>query len=768
MIGTYASAALILAASLLVGRATFSLAGRRSWCWLEGAVGFGAILTVSGVLARAPGHGTTATIGIVALIVVAAVIAWPREYAAPGALGVGAATTLVVTLVLSFPFAVSGHWGLLGVGFNNDLGLHLAWAEWLRSGFGPAPDPGYPLGPHGLAVAVAAFPGLSLGQAFIGEIFAIGILTALTALGAIRELAAWRRVLGATLVAVTYMAASYFAQAAFKETAEALFVLAVAVFLMRPDAPPRGLWPRVGWALPWAALAGGVFFCYSFAGIAWPIAIVAVWTAAQPATWRALRSGRVARILLKPWVVIGVLLLVVLGIALTVAGPFGFGSSFNQVAGSNTYGPVSPVETLGIWPAANYRLDSVGGAPLPGLMGAIAVLALLAAVAWWMQRREAAVPLALGAGAVIYLASLPFTGSYSQAKALMIVAPLTMLVIIRPLVTEFGRRVAWSALAVVFVAGAVWSTFLALREAPVGPPGHGAQLQAFLPLVHGKPVLYAGQDRYAAYELLGADTHVPLVEFPDVLVSPNPEKPFDTGDAYSPIDFDSFNRGTLDRFPYVITSRAAWNSQPPSNFRRIAKTPSFILWERTGPTPPNHHVLLEGTEAGARAHCNSPEVRILLDGGGTATVFGETVIGTKPKWSNGSTLETGETTSQTLELPRGTWDLSLQYFAPFALSITAPGFKEDLIPALDGQRPSSISLNNNGQFWPAGKFQSPGGKVEFTVNAAPADWLQSLTGWNAKAYVGELVATKAEPRQTMPLRKACGRWIDWYEGTQSP
>src|SRR6201999_3900480 len=179
--------------------------------------------------------------------------------------------------------------------------------------------------------------------------------------------------------------------------------------------------------------------------------------------WRALRPGRVVRILTRPWVLIGIVVLVALGIALTVSGPFGFGSSFNEVAGSNTYGPVSPVETLGIWPAANYRLDAVGGAPLPGLMGAIAVLALLCAVAWWMQRREAAVPLALGAGAVVYLASLPVTGDYSQAKALMIIAPLTMLVIVRPLVTEFGRRaenssragvfgpstLGWSALAVV-------------------------------------------------------------------------------------------------------------------------------------------------------------------------------------------------------------------------------------------------------------------------------------------------------------------------------
>jgi hypothetical protein len=787
MIGTYASAALICLASLLVGRAIFTLAGRREWFWLEPAVGFAAIIAVSGLLARAPGHGTSATLGIVLLIVVAAAVVWrEREYAAPGALNVGLTTALVIAVVLSFPFAVSGHWGLLGVGFNNDLGLHLAWAEWLRSGAGPEPDPGYPLGPHGLAVATAAFPGISLGQAFIGEIFAIGMLTGLTALGALRGIATWRRVIGATLVTVCYMAASYFAQAAFKETAEALFVLTVAIYLMRPVAPPRGLWPRVGWALPWIAIAGGVFFCYSFAGIAWPIAIVVVWAAAQPATWRALRPARVLRIVLKPWVLLGILVLVGVGIALTVAGPFGFGSSFNEVAGSNTYGPVSPVETLGIWPAANYRLDAAGGAALPGLMGAIAVLALLVAVAWWVQRREAAVPLALGAGAAVYLASLPFTGDYSQAKALMIIAPLTMLVIVRPLVTEFGRRaenpsdspvsgpstslrrVGWSALAVVFIAGAVWSTFLALRDAPVGPPGHGAQLQAFLPIVHGQPVLYAGQDRYAAYELLGADTAVPLVEFPEATVSPNPEKPFDTGDAYSPIDFDSFNRGTLNRFPYVITSRGAWNSEAPPNFKRIAKTADFVLWERTGTTPRHRHVLLEGTEAGALAHCNSPEVRILLRSGGKASVFGETTIGTKPQWSDGSILGNGETTSQTMELTKGAWDLSLQYFSPFPLSITAPGFKEELIAALDGQRPNTISLNNNGQFWPAGKFQSPGGKVEFTVHAAPADWLQSLTGWDAKAYIGQIVATKAEPHQTVPLSAACGRWIDWYEGQEAP
>jgi hypothetical protein len=777
MIGTYASAALICAASLLVGRALLSLAGRRRWSWLEPAVGFAAILTVTGVLARAPGHGKSATIGVVVLLLVAAVLVWRGEHDISGALRTGLPVAVLVALVLAIPFAVSGRWGLLGVGFNNDLGLHLAWAEWLRSGFGPAPDAGYPLGPHGLAVATAAVPGIGLGQAFVGEIIAIGVLTGLTALAALGEMRPGRRLLAATMVALPYLAASYYAQAAFKETAEALFVLAFAAFLLAPEGPDGGRWARLRFALPPLALFGGIFFAYSFAGVAWPVAILALWSLSQPVVRQALRPRALVGFLLRPTTLLALVLLAGLAL-LALVGPFGFGASFNKVAGSNTYGPVNPVEGLGIWPASNYRLDAAGGANLPGLAGAIAVLALLVGVAWWVARREATIPIALGACAALYLISLPSSGDYSQAKALMIAAPLAMLVIIRPLLWEFPavgearrspvQRVAWSLLAIVFVAGAVYSSFLVLRDAPVGPSGHGGELEAFLPIVHGKPVLYAGQDRYAAYDLLGADTHVPLVEFPDPDVSASPEKPFDTGDAYSPIDFDSFNRSTLNRFPYVVTSRAAWNSQAPPNFKRIATTPSYVLWERTGPAPENRHVLLEGTEAGAQAGCDSPEIRILLANPGRASLFPDAVIGPKAAWDEGSVLGTGAETSQTLDLPAGSWNLSIQYFSPFDLTLTAPGFEETLMAALDGQRPNTISLGNNGQYWPAGRFQSKGGPTKFTLKTADASGLQSLTGYDGKAYVGELVAVPAKPHRIVPLSQACNGWIDWYESKAAP
>jgi hypothetical protein len=802
MLATYASAAIICAASLLIGRALLSLAGRRNWTWLEPAVGLGAMLTVTGVAARAPGHATTATLGLILLVLASAAVLALRGAPQPAGEGReerrrrdrgerdvvihGLLVAIAALVVLSIPFAVSGRWGPLGTGFNNDLGLHLAWAEWLRSGFGPTPETGYPLGPHALADAVAAVPGIGLGHAFVGQIVAIGIVTALTALPALPGMGPGRRVLGAVLVACCYLGASYYTQGAFKETLEALFVLAFAVALRDPGRLPSGLVARAGFALPYLAMAGGILFSYSFVGLAWPIAVVALWSLTLPEVRRALAPRSLLRFLLRPVTLALIVLAAGIAVLTTIVGPFGFGAGFNKIAGSNTYGPVSPVETLGVWWSPNYRIDAPGEADITWLAGALGGLAVAVGAVWWVRRRDLAVPIAFAATAILYLASLPFSGDYTRAKALMIAAPLAMLIAIRPLLTEIAparrrereqgpaaagsrMRLAWSALAIAFIGGAAYSSFLALREGPVGPPGHGSELSRFLPIVRGEPVLYAGQDRYAAWELLGADTHVPLVEFPDPAVSPNPEKPFDTGVAYSPVDFDSFTKGTLDRMPYVITGRAAWNSEAPPNFRRIAATPSFLLWENTGvETRRGRRVLLEGLNPGALAGCEAPEIRILTGSRGRASLFGDVVIGEKTAWAPGKTLHTGGSISQSLRLPPGRWRLSLQYFSPFEITLSAAGFEQPLVAALDGQRPNTISLANDGQYWPAGEIESDGGRIRFTVEAAEPSTLQRLTGYDGSAYIGNLVAVGAAPRQHVELAEACEGWIDWYEAPEVP
>jgi hypothetical protein len=145
------------------------------------------------------------------------------------------------------------------------------------------------------------------------------------------------------------------------------------------------------------------------------------------------------------------------------------------------------------------------------------------------------------------------------------------------------------------------------------------------------------------------------------------------------------------------------------------------------------------------------------------------VVGAKARWAPDSVLGTGERAAQTLDLPAGRWLLSLQYFSPFDLTLSAPGMRPRELPAaLDGQRPNTISLSNNGQYWPAGEVESTGGRVRFTLRAADASGIQSLTGWDGKATIGELVAVLDAPHRIGPLRGACGGWLDWYQSEEVP
>ena len=286
----YISTLLICAASLLVGRAIFVWLGEGKWTWLEPAVGLAALMTLGGIIGRIPEADWTAPI-LMGGLVIWALLALKRRYDLHDAVVPAAIAAVVALVVFTIPFVISSRWGLLGMGFNNDLGLHLAWSEYMRSGNGPEPWTGYPLGPHAIAVATATFPSTTLGQAFTGELLAIGILTAITAVGGLRGIGTGRRALAAVLVAASYLGVSYYAQGAFKETAEALFVLAFAMSLPRL----RELWDpgpdRARIIVPAVLLLTGILCAYSFVGLAWPIAIAGLWALSVPEV-RATLSPR--------------------------------------------------------------------------------------------------------------------------------------------------------------------------------------------------------------------------------------------------------------------------------------------------------------------------------------------------------------------------------------------------------------------------------------------------------------------------------------------
>src|SRR5919109_853587 len=195
MVGVYASAAAILLASLLLGRALLHLVGRTTATWLSGAVGFAALAVASPLLIRLPGRAGTLSVVLAIAVLASIYYLWRgrerRERTAPG---VPLVVIGVVVAAASLPFAFNERAGVLGEGiYTNDQAAQLYWTDWLQHGTGPEPKAvqfGYPTGPQAVGAAAADATNASLLDAFNGLLIAIPVLTALAALAALEELPA--------------------------------------------------------------------------------------------------------------------------------------------------------------------------------------------------------------------------------------------------------------------------------------------------------------------------------------------------------------------------------------------------------------------------------------------------------------------------------------------------------------------------------------------------------------------------------------------------
>jgi hypothetical protein len=707
----------------------------------------------------------------------------PDSWQIPRSWWLWAAVAVAVALT-AVPFVVSGRWGLLGMGYNNDLGLHLAWAESLRSGFGTEPSPGYPLGPHGLATSLSYLPGIGLGTAFIGLVVAVPALTTMTAWYALDRLGAGRRFVAAVLVASPYLMVSYFAQAAFKETATATLLLAFAIALPAVVPLPASHRERLRLTLPLLVLLAGIVFTYSFPGLAFPAAVTAAWLISDPSFRSRLSLSSALSFLRRPLVAAGSAAVLALLLALAFLGPFGFGDAFAEVATSDAFGPVSAVEAFGVWLTSDYRLDGDMSTPLPGLMGVIGIGAAVLALWWWYRQPRSIYPVSFLACVAFYLLSLPWVGDYSLAKALVISSPIVMVVILTALLSgppagspaeggspqpDRGRsfaRAGWTSFAVVFVLAASASSLLVLRDASVPPPGRADQLGAFQQEVAGKSVLYGDQDRFAPYYLPGADVSLPLEDFPEDDVNADRKKPFE-GDTQSAIDFDSFDAETLNAHDFVITTAAAFSSKPPPSFELVDQTAYFQLWKRTGEVF-DRPILNESALPARLVDCSNEGGRYFSSLDGEAVLLPQTVLGLADDWVPSPALAPGEQASQSLDLDRGMWRISIQYFTPGGMTLSAPGYSRKFAPAIDGQRVSNQATGSFGQFWPGGVIEvSEPGPVEFTVSAREPSAIQDLTGYARETKLGRIALTRVEARRRVPMSEICDEWVDFFRRSEA-
>jgi hypothetical protein len=777
MLASIALALLIVLLCLLAGRLVLHALGAAQPTWLAGAVGFAALTIIAPLAIRLPGRAVTAAIVIGVVLVVGLVAT--RHTMRPWQSGhwVGLVVIAVTLIAAALPFFISGHSGVLGEGiYTNDHAAQLYWTDWLQNGFGPEPSAvafGYPVGPQSLVAALAEATGASLVDAFNGLLLAIPVLTALAALAALERLRPELQVVVAVLTALPFLGASFLAQSAFKETAMALLVVAFAVTLglaggrgaLGLSEGPPVLRRRAAVGIGVAIAVAGVL-AYSVPALVWLALTLAGWlvllyidgdlTVDLTAVRAAAARHRIPLIL-------GAVALVVVG-ALSAGRIVDFTERIGDVQASagRLSSPVFPGEAFGVWPEGDFRMvrGEVSGSLLASAFG---VAVLIAGGVVLLRRRAFAVLAALGAAGVIYVGSRAFASIYVEAKALSILAPLVVLVGLGGLLSATGRaRRPLLALGAVAAVALAASTFLALREAPVGFEDRGEELEQLAETIDGEKVVFLGVDRFGAYWLRGT-----LVESPGGYVPPEirarPEKIWQQGD---PLDLDTLIPLKLDRFRYAITTTAAYQSTPPANMHEVARTDSYVLWERRGPTPPLRVLREDGSpgrvlDASGGLGCGTrsgPDV-------GIATTLPTPVVAPADGWSQPVPFEAPGTASQTLRLRPGVWQLSLQYASQVDLAVEAAGLSSDLPASQVGMY---LTHQGEGSYWPVGEIEVPAGAgpARVDVSAAEPNAVEQALGAPRRVWLGHLAATRVDVTSARvpdaPLADACGRYLDHF------
>lgn len=840
MLSALLAGALIAGASLLMGAAIMVAAGRPRHSPVGPAVGLSALLVICGIAIKLPGHGTTAAVAA-GLSLIAAAYVLGRSRAPIGSVQIGALVAVAgAALLIAIPFATSGRVGILGQGLvNDDMASHLLFTEWADTREGPTPDlvrDGYPLGPHAIASATSkVVPGADLIETFAGLTGAIAVLAALTAYGALGGVRAPLRAGAAVLGALPYLGAAYLAQGAFKEPMLGLALVGFALSLPWLQKSWEGLQPTYvstlhdrgrSWlkgqarlAIPAGVIAAGVIYNYSFPGLAWLAIAVVAWALLVAYFERDRREGLQLQERLRwsrPVLVAGVAIVLIASLPeLVNLVRFAGFEAFNpegkggNVGFGNLRQPLNPLEALGVWPSSEFRIAPKNSSTpeiafyLGGLLG-------LAAFSWGLgralARREAALPAALAAGAIGYLAALAVGTPYTQAKALAVAAPVVMLVVLRGLLGaaaldgEGERQAKWwppsflrplvrvgvPALTAAFAAAALFSTLLPLRQSAVGPGYHVAELESMRPLLDGEDVLFLGRDNFISWELLGSEVYTPI------------RNPYDTEPVWSlyratPInakfDWDnvppdlSGDRRSLADFDWVVTTSADFNSQPPAEFVAVRETQDFVLWKRRGGPEAERRTLLEPIYPGSTVDCTDPEKAGLARLDGTASVLpAPPVIG--KAWEPSPDITEAAGATEELVLRPGEWEISIQYASTQELRIVAPG--------LDRTLRANLLFRGPSPYYPVGSILVPGpvGKVQetrpvpFSVTVADPPLAGRLLGTESRAYLGRIAATpvkvsaagRGEPtrpggsalraaplaRERVPLSRVCDRYLDWY------
>lgn len=757
--------------SAILGQGVLAVCGWDRWRWWSPAVGLSVLLIVGGQVSRLPHRATGAALVILVLTILALLVPGTRRGLREAA-SVGVPLAILVLLLAAVPMFAYGLLGPYGTSVSNDMSQHLATAWYLRTHLGLLPvaaiggslvTSGYPIGGHGLVAAIVSGTGMKEIGAFDVMTLAVPVMTAFAAYGALSRTPRAGRWTVAALIGLCYLPAAYLAQGQFKETIQALLLLAGAVALDDMVRARRtSVIGALGIGAPFGLLIAGGVYNYSYGALFWMAGAAGFVVFLEFV--RGGHGGRMAmiRAAVLPAVGLGLTTLIVLAPEIRRVNKFthsifGVESLHNH---GNLPHAVNPFEALGVWLSGDFRRVSHPVWPSAVLQG-IAALALLGGLVWWWRRRRIAPPAAAFAGVLIWVDLALTRNIYNAAKGLIVAAPVLALCIAGPLLAAWSARrrdsrhpgalTAVRVVGVVLLVGAAISSLAVLRSTIVGL-GQQTEFASFRHTIGSGSVLFLGTDHYAEWELRGTTVYS---SSPLYAPASLPKRMLKAGGTT--IDADNYAARELDRVDWLITTNAPFQSAVPANFHLVRRTRSFRLYRRVGPTP--DRVPAEGfSQPYAVLDCTKPLVKSELATHPRARVVPAPVMG--PPWQ-GSISQPGHTATMRVRLPAGRWDMSLQYLSATGADVSGPGLHYHL----------PRYLGRVGAYWYGGTLRSHGGVVTVRITSRPRPWFGRLLGptrgVHGAAAIGNLplqyvaFTRHSATGRTVPSRQACGHWVDW-------
>jgi hypothetical protein len=447
----------------------------------------------------------------------------------------------------------------------------------------------------------------------------------------------------------------------------------------------------------------------------------------------------------------------------------------------NLHRPLRVVQALGTWLGGSYIVEPSGAAfDLTYAFIALA-LAALAIGAWRLLRSERVLAAWIALMVVVWFALTQSTGTWADAKALMLTSPVVLLLSWAGVAAVRDSRwgVAALPLALALVAGVLVSDALQYHASNLAPTARYRELASLNDRYAGRgPALFTDYDEYVLYELRDLDVGGPNFIYPppnlDGVVPHN---------GY-PVDLDRVSPAALAAYPLIISRRDPQASRPPSAYRLLWQGTYYQVWSRrTGAPSAIAHIGLANAQpiscasvgsvasaalAWARAHKSARQQPVRLVAASSPQVVAVPVAHSRhtANWSVGRVglLMAGAGSLETrFRLPdTGAWDLWLEGELMPAVSI-----------ALDGHRIASLAGQVGGtsltqQVMTPLRVDLAAGTHTLRIRRASAGLSPGGGGWADLRAIfltpagGGAQATLREAR-VADWRALCGRQLQWVE-----